>query len=493
MEEKKIVVNLIKQPLESERKEKAQKRRKKIIGALIGVILFVLLTAFGCVLGIRFASKTAVNPVADKVDMVSQYLQRYWLYASDYEDLATVLEDKALYGVTDFVDDPYTSYMSTEELESFTDSINMDYVGIGVSYNNHDGIATVIKVFKNSPAEKAGMMQGDIIKSVDGVDIQGFDSEEIRSRVLGEEGTTVNIRVIRDGNEVEMAIVRGAVNSTAYAETKDDIVILEISSFGVNTAAEIMDYLDDYQDFHKLIIDLRNDSGGYQTAVLEIAGLFIGPDKVVMQQVYNDGSIKSFDTTASKYYSNFEDIVILTNGSTASAAEVLAICLKEQHPNVTLMGETSYGKGVVQSTYNLPDGSALKMTTSKWLSPNGVWVNGEGIKPDVEVLLDPILYEQYFQMADDDSYNYDSVSSYVRIAQMGLKFLGYDVARTDGYFDKSTENAIAKYQLAKGFEATGTLDKSSYTAIISSVTYSWSMDESKDLQMLEALKHLSEN
>ena len=156
------------------------------------------------------------------------------------------------------------------------------------------------------------------------------------------------------------------------------------------------------------------------------------------------------------------------------------------------MGTTTFGKGVVQTSFVLDDGSVIKITSSKWLSPNGEWINGIGIKPDVEVLLDDILYEIYTMMEDGDVLTLDSVSPFNILASESLEFLGYDIARKDGYFDESLQAAISAFQADKGFEVTGELDSATYETIISNVIKEWAMNPQKDRQMLEAIAYISE-
>ena len=135
-----------------------------------------------------------------------------------------------------------------------------------------------------SSAEKAGIIEGDIIKAVDGTPIEGLDSDAIKDLVLGEAGTEVIITVQRNAENLDLSVIRGAINSSAYAYPENDYLILEISSFGEGTAKEVMKYLDAYSEYRKLIIDMRNDGGGYQTAVRELCGLFIGPNEVYLRQ-----------------------------------------------------------------------------------------------------------------------------------------------------------------------------------------------------------------
>ena len=177
-----------------------------------------------------------------------------------------------------------------------------------------------------------------------------------------------------------------------------------------------------------------------------------------------------------------------TNTYTPMVQQYMAV--KEQHKNVTVVGETTYGKGVVQSSVVLRDGSALKITTSKWESPSGIWINGTGIKPDVEVKLPDIFYLPVYNMVDDESYGLDEVSFYVETCQNALDYLGYEVERFDGYFDNSTYVAISAFQKDCAIEASGRIDKKTYNALVSKVTSIYKSDVSMDPQMMAAIEIL---
>ena len=483
MSEDKVTIKLEKHYLESEKRE----IRNNLLRKLLIILLCLFFLVIGALIGYLISGKRS-NTIGGKLEEIKAYMEKSWLYSNDYENLDEHLNDKAFYGMTDFEDDPYTSYMSKEELEDFASGINRDYVGIGVQYSNFDNLATITRVFKNSPAEKYGLEVGDIIKRVDGIDIYGFENEKIKELVLGEEGQIVEITVNREGKELTFAIKRSAIEMTAYAYAQDDYVILEILSFGSSTSKECIEYLDDYTDYKKIIIDLRDNTGGYQNSVQEVAGLFLGKDKVVMDQIYNNENKTTFKTIVLKYYDNFEKIVILTNGYTASASEVLTICLKEEHPDVTIVGETTFGKGVVQSNYILSDSSALKMTTSKWLSPSGIWINGEGIKPDYEIYQDDFYYYEGSGMKEDESYEYDNVKDVISFVQMSLKFLDYQVDREDGYFDEETVEAIKLFQKDYELEETGILDYKTFETIVSITNRTYNLDQNKDKQLMKAIE-----
>ncbi|MDO4940423.1 MAG: S41 family peptidase [Erysipelotrichaceae bacterium] len=490
-EEEKVIVSLHKQPLASERKEIEQKRRR-IISIILICVIFLM---SGISLGYLIFRNNFINTSSgqNNIDDVRYIIENYWYYGDEYEDLNSELNNRALYGMTTFAEDPYTMYMSPDVYEEFSSSINMDYVGIGVQYTTNDNIFTVSRVFKQSPAEEAGILPGDIIKAVDHTSCENLDSDSLKAMVLGPENTEVVITVLRGTELLDITAIRKQVSTSVYCYAKDDYVVMELSSFGSDTAKAIMSYLDNYTDYEKIIIDLRDNSGGYQSAVQEIAGLFIGNDKVYMKQIDKNKNEVVDNTKCEKTYGNFKKIAIITNSSTASAAEVLTICLKEQFPNTIQVGTTTYGKGVVQSNIGLSDGSSVKVTTSEWLSPNGVSINKIGVEPDIEVLLPDIMYERLYDMPEDDVYELDSVSQYVKLSQECLAFLNYDVERTDGYFDESFANALRQFKKDNNLKDDSILDADTYESICSVAIHVCSTDDSYDTQMAKAIEVIHED
>lgn len=492
MAEEKVRVKVHKVLLESERAElKAKRKRKFLITLLCCALLVVGLVGGYIISGIQRGASIAPFKT-NKLDKISSYINSIWLYKDDYEDLQGTMEDKAFYGMTRFEEDPYTTYMSKDEMEEFASNINMNYVGIGAQYTYSNDMGTIIRVFKNSPAEKGGMLPGDIIYKVDDTFTSGLDSDQIKELITGESGTNVRITVLRSGKELELTITRGAIEYTAYGEKRDNYVYLSIMSFGESTDEECIEYLNEFKNEKNIIIDLRDNSGGYQGSVQKVAGLFIGPDKVVLNETDNEGNTKSYKTIGTKYYDNFKNVVVLINENTASAAEVLSICLKEQHPNAKLVGTTTYGKGVVQTSYYLEDGSAIKVTTSYWTSPKGTSINKVGVKPDYEVFLDEILRASVYSLEEENTFELDSVSPYVKVAQMGLKYLDYNVDREDGYFDESLALALKEYKVDNDLEENEILDTITYDAILSSVIREYNTNLKKDLQLQKAIEVLGE-
>lgn len=483
-----VIVGLEKVPLKTEREEKKRKT-KRIVKTIVACVLFLVIGFVGGIIYMYSIHPTNRADSANTFGEIEGILSRYWIYAKDYDDLQTELEDKAFYGMTKFDEDPFTTYMSAEELDEFATGINMDYVGIGVMYSMRNNKAVVERVFVNSPAEQAGMLPGDIIDEVDGVSVEGLDTSEIKNLVIGEAGTKVELSITRNNQKLKVTAIRNSVDNSVYCYTENDYIVMELSSFGSSTAKECMNYLDQFSDYSKIIVDLRGNTGGYQTSVKEIAGLFIGTGEVYLIQEDSNGNRFADLTECSKTY-DFDSIVLLVNGETASAAEVFTICLKEQLDNVTVVGQTTYGKGVIQSTHYLINGGVLKFTSYNWYSPNGVSIQKTGIKPDIEVKLADIAYEQYIDMDENTTYEYDSVSNAVRICQMALDLLDYDVDRTDGYFDRNFGLVLKQYKADKGIEENEVLDQNTYNILMSDVVIGLS-DKKNDTQFNKAIELLS--
>ena len=335
------------------------------------------------------------------------------------------------------------------------------------------------------------MQAGDIIHAVDGTNVTGMTSTEVADLVKGEEGTPVVIDFLRDGRTVTLKIIRGPVTSTTYGRMLDNnIGYLQIEQFGETTGEECRAILDEFgSGVEKLVIDLRDDGGGYLSSLQEVIGCFVESGSVVMRQEYSDGSSSEIRSKGQPY-ANIKETILLVNENTASAAEVFTLAMKELRPETVTIGTKTYGKGTVQITRMFDDGSGLKYTTSKWVSPSGVWVNGTGIEPDIEVRLDDILYEKFDSMADDLVLDVDSVSALTATAQKALVFLGYEPGRTDGYLSETTSECLSAYQEANELAESGRLDAVTYRTLLSQVIYAWNMSDEHDPQLLKALEVL---
>jgi len=477
----------------------AKKLRKQNHRLKIGLIMAVVLClagglAIGSLYPIPVLSKLSEMSSDNKMEEALKIMTQDWYFSSGIDNVEERLTDQAVTGMTTNAEDTHTEYMSKEEIASFTQSINRNFVGIGITYIASDtDLPLVQRVIKGSPAEEAGVQPGDIIEAVDGTSVKGKTSEEIAAMCKGEAGTSVSITFLRQGQDITLSITRREISSTVYGDQLDNgIGYLEIVQFGDSTGDEVRAYLDEFKaaGITKLMIDLRDDGGGYLNDLQDVAGCFVPKGTTVLREVFKDSSEKDVTTTGEPY-DYLSQIVILVNENTASAAEAFTLAMKESRRDVTLIGTTTYGKGTVQVTRYFTDGSALKYTEAKWLSKNGVWVNGTGITPDIELKLHDILYTTFTAMNDDETFALDSVSDFTKEAQLALDYLGYAVDRKDGYFSQATRDALSQFQKDRGLTESGILDATSYKALVSAVVRDWNTSRAHDLQYAKALEVLN--
>lgn len=495
MEQEKVIVKLSKHQWPDE--IKAKKRQRWFIRF---VLLSVILSFFsGWYIGTQ-APIATVTPVDESkyahLDAVIDTLSNVWYYGKNVEgDLESWLINNALLGMIELNDDPFTNYMTPEELQSFNQSIDRGFVGIGVQFYVIDGVNIVERVFRNSPAEAFGVLPGDIIYKVNGEIVEGMPSSDIAARVMGEEGTVVTIEFIRRDLIIVKEIVRGRISNTAFGQVlPNNIGYLEISQFGSNTADEVKVYLDDLKNANisKLVIDLRDNGGGFLDTLLKISAFFLPRDTTVIIQQYKDDTQDIGKVSSNNQYTNFTDIVILVNGNTASASEVLTAALSEQ-ANIKVVGVTTYGKGTVQVTHPFSDGSALKVTSAQWLTPNGNLIHEVGITPDIEVRLHPVFYQQRMLMEADASVAVDQVSDFVAYMQLALDFIGYPIDRMDGYFSLDTLSIYQQFRQDYGLGFSEVLDSQTYQVLYTEVLRKWhSNREAVDTQLQMAIRLLNE-
>lgn len=297
----------------------------------------------------------------------------------------------AISGLLSSVNDPYTVYFTAEDNQRFREDIEGSFDGIGVELIQKNGVPTVVAPLSDSPAAKAGIKAGDIISKVDGTDTSTLGFNETVNKIRGEKGTEVTLTIIRSGAdealtfEVERDTI--TVKSVTWEEKEQSgkkFMYVKIRQFGDDTetlfAQAAADIIKDNPN--GIIIDLRDNPGGYFESAVDLSSYFVDSGTVVIQQD-KDGNKQQYSTTHSATLKNFKTTV-LVNGGSASASEIFSGALQD-HKAGTLIGEKTFGKGSVQELINLTDGSAVKITIAKWLTPNGRSINGEGITPDVEV------------------------------------------------------------------------------------------------------------
>ena len=328
--------NKIRVPLErhewpDEKEARKKKQRRNILTGL-ALVLFFSFGFFTHALFVEPEVQTVQTEDAfTRLKAVYEVLVEDWYFGKDIEGLDQALISDAITGMVESTGDIHTQYMSSEEVQYFTQSIDRGFVGIGVSYFDSNGTYVVENVFIDSPAENAGVMSGDIISKVDGIDVNTIDSDALVDMVRGEEGTIVNIEFIRGDEIVGLDITRGPINNTSFGEMIDeDTAFLEIYQFGTTTALEVSQYLEVFKaaGATNILIDLRDNGGGYLTSLEDMGSLFLPYGDVLIQQNTRDNQVLVSKSEGNMII-DFEHIVILVNENTASAAEVFTAAIQE--------------------------------------------------------------------------------------------------------------------------------------------------------------------
>lgn len=301
------------------------------------------------------------------------------------------LIEGAIKGYVEGLEDPYTEYLTKEEMQDFTEETSGEYVGIGVYITNYktNNSILVVGVMKGSPALDAGMQAGDIIEKIDGTLYTGEQLNAATRVLKGQEGTNVKVTIVRDGKEEELNIVRKkiTVDHVASQMLEDNIGYIQVDSFDSGVADRAEEQLNELKEkgAKGIILDLRSNGGGIVDEATGIADLFLNKGETVL---ITKGKSENEDETKAKKDPIIKDIplVVLVNQGSASASEILAGALKDKY-GATIVGMNTYGKGVIQTLYSLSNGGGLKITTEEYYTPNHNKINKVGIKPDVEIEL----------------------------------------------------------------------------------------------------------
>ncbi len=296
--------------------------------------------------------------------------------------------EEAKRGLVNAAGDTYTYYMTASEAEDFQKDLSGDVgAGIGVEIGQRDGYVKVLRTTPDNPARRAGVLAGDIIYKADGEDISALSVEDVAKKLRGAAGTSVKLTVVRNNEEVEFDLVRETINNeSVYSEIRGNTAIITITRFDQDTGRLARKAAQDAKTagVEKVIVDLRGNGGGYVSAARDVASLWVDGRTIVQQKSANGKYNET--TTADNGGAVLAGIktIVLVNGTTASASEIVAGALQD-YKLATLIGEKTYGKGSVQSLEQLSGGEMLRVTIAKWYTPNGKNINGEGIEPDVVV------------------------------------------------------------------------------------------------------------
>ena len=366
---------------------------REVVTVMLFSIGIGILLCFGLIS--LFTGKNYLAVTRDLKKVVDTY---YAIVDNYYGELdKDSLIDGAVEGMISSVGDSFTSYSDTDSAISFNETINGTYEGVGLSIATlNDGTITVIEVFDDSPAYKAGIKVGDIILKVDGESYEGKSGSDISNYVKNSGKDKVILTIKRDDKEEDITVNLSKVDipyvsGEILEKDGKKIGYIDISLFSSNSYKQFKNKLDKLEkdNIDGLIIDVRDNSGGYLTSVTDICNLFLEKGKVIYQLEDSKGKVLKKDTTKEK---RSYDIVVLINGASASASEILASTIKESYGG-EVVGTNSFGKGTVQQTKKLLDGSMIKYTTQKWLTPDGNFINEVGVTPTKEVELDSKYFE----------------------------------------------------------------------------------------------------
>ena len=341
------------------------------------------------------------SQVEQKTERLKALIDQYYL--DDVDESAMV---EGMYaGMLNGLGDPYTVYYTEEEFNALMESTSGEYKGIGalMSQNIETGIITITRPFEGCPAQQAGIIAGDIITKVNGQDVGSMELSEVVAMIKGEAGTTVDITVYRDREELDFTVERADIQvPTVNSKMLDDkIGYIYVMEFDEVTADQFHDALEDLksQGMEQLVIDLRDNPGGSLDTVIQMLDEIL-PEGLLVYTEDKYGNREEATSDAENYLSL--PMTVLVNGNSASASEIFAGAVKDYHW-ATLVGTTTYGKGIVQRIFDLGDGTAAKITISKYYTPAGNNIHGIGIEPDVEVEIPTEAYDDGVVTEDEDA------------------------------------------------------------------------------------------
>lgn len=379
-------------------KEKKQLWKGIAIGFAVTLVVIQAVMFCNSFLNSRVREEKQVNltdeAVQEKLTEIEGLMNDYFLDELDEEQIETWLYKGAVAGLGD----PYAAYYTVEEYQSLLDSTNGSYCGIGVeiSQNINTGIVTVARVFEDGPAMEAGLRPGDILYKVGDMEVTGMDLTMVVSQIKGEENTKVLISVAREGEEdyLEFQVERRTIEiqTVGSAMLEDQIGYISITSFDDVTTDQFMKALDELetQGIKGLIVDLRGNGGGLVSSVCAILDRLL-PEGLIVYTEDKYGNREEETSDAEHYFD--KPLAVLVNGNSASASEIFAGAIKDYGIG-TLVGTKTYGKGIVQKIYPLHDGTAVKLTVSKYYTPKGNNIHEIGIEPDVEIDLEEALKKE---------------------------------------------------------------------------------------------------
>lgn len=425
-----------------------------------------------------------------KIEQAYALIKKRYIHKTNDQQLL----DGAIKGMVEALKDPYSTYMDKKQSQQFMSDLESTFSGIGAEVTMRNGMLTIVSPIKDSPAEKAGLKPNDQILKVNGESTENLTLNQAIEKIRGPKGTKVTLEILRPGekNTFTVTVVRDEIKQETIEAKRfpGKIGYIKISQFSEGTSKDFFQQLDKLENegIKGLVIDVRGNPGGLLDSVQEISEQLIPEGKPIMMMEERGKKREVFYGKADqkKPY----PIAVLIDKGSASASEILAAALKEAGGAI-LVGEKSFGKGTVQTAVDFDDGSNIKLTMAKWLTPNGNWIdqNGgtKGIQPNIKV-----NYPDYVSVIPPQpkqTFKRDMNSEQIRRMQIILDALGYSPGRKDGYFDEDTETALISFQKAKGLSPSGKLTKETAT-VLSDTFFKFLRDPDQDIQLQVAISNL---
>lgn len=358
------------------------------------VIIMIIAILFGFLIGnvVSFTKKETTN--SSVPSELKEFVDTYNDIVNNYYDKVNKEEliDAGIKGMINYLDDPYATYFDGTSSTNFNQTLEGNYEGVGIEVTLDNNKVKITKVFADTPAKKAGIKVGDYITKVNGESVEGKSLSDVVSLIKNAKNKEVEITITRDNQEKAMKVTRTTVDmpytsSKVYEENGKKIGYLKIEMFSNNITKQVKKELESLKkkNIDKLVIDVRDNPGGYLTQVTEMLSLFMTKKDVIYQLQTKNNKEKVYSTSSKATY-NYT-VVVLINENSASASEILASAFKETY-GAEVVGVNSYGKGTVQKTGDLNNGDTIKYTVQKWLTPKGNWINEKGVTPTKEVKLE---------------------------------------------------------------------------------------------------------
>jgi len=392
---------------------------------LVGASLLLISIIFSAGLFVgnnsNFNIKSIVGEkVSASVDVDLDTFWKVWdLLDSKYIPASTTKEltdqDKifgAISGMVNSLEDPYTIFLEPQENETFRESIEGNFSGVGMEVGMEGDKITVISPLKNTPAEKSGIQSGDVVVEVDGISVIGMSLDQVVNKIRGPVGSEVKLAVVRESESelVQISIIRDIIDIPVLDwELRDDgVFVISLYNFSANSASEFRKALREFVSTgsNELILDLRGNPGGYLDAAVDIASWFLPAGKAIVQEDFGTDENKILRSKGYDIFDDNLDMVILVNRGSASASEILSGALSE-YGVAKIVGTKTFGKGSVQELVSVTSDTSLKVTIARWLTPNGVSISDGGLEPDIYAGIEDLpensqvldVFEYQFQKA----------------------------------------------------------------------------------------------